>query len=45
VELSMEYRFLNAFKWADFDPSMMRRRLKKKVMTAIILIRAGKNSG
>jgi hypothetical protein len=38
-------RFLNALKWADFDPSMTMRTLKKKVRTAICLVRAGKKSG
>jgi hypothetical protein len=37
----MEDSFLNAFKWADFDPSMMMRSLKKKVRTAIGLMLAG----
>jgi hypothetical protein len=45
VELSMEDSFLKAFQWAVFDPSMMRRGPKKKVRTAIGLMRAGKNRG
>jgi hypothetical protein len=32
-------------QWADFDPSMTMKSLKKKVRTAIGLMREGKNSG
>jgi hypothetical protein len=36
---------LNAFKWADFDPSMAMRSLKKIVRAALNLVRTGKKSG
>jgi hypothetical protein len=36
---------LNAFKSADFNPSMTMRSLKKNVRTAISQVRAGKNNG
>jgi hypothetical protein len=45
AELSPGDSLRNAFKSADFDPSMKMRSRKKNVRTAISQVRAGKNSG